>query len=272
MYCSHELEQHPLTHNQGIQLCDMLRYATFSNPADLQELTLPSSYTLEMATVTVDDRRETVFDIPLKWLTRTSKLFATWYAGRREEKYILAGNPARLSAVYSNVFCDFARWMRRNRIADSWCVEAPYLVEATARRLIDALDLGIFLDCAEYQLAAMREFLALAPLIEWPEDYVNSIWRVTTEWRDSEAFLHLGGFEKVRLMHPMRQMIVAVVAAKTVGKGKRGVRTGPRDLGVERGDEITGQVFWVKYHEYRARNAKGSDGECAMPGMVEWFL
>jgi hypothetical protein len=250
-----------------------LGFADFSNSVDLQELTLPSSHALEVATVTVDDRCETVFGIPLKWLTRTSKLFATWYAGRGEEKYILAGNPSRLGSVPSQIFCDFARWLHRNRIADPWCVEAPYLVEATARRLVDALDLGIFLDSAEYQLAAMREFLALAPFLEWPEDYVNSIWSVTTNLRNSEAFHHLDNFEKIRLMHPMRQMIVAIVAAKTVGKGKRSVRTGPRSLGVDRGDEITGHIFWVKYNEYRKQqNAEGDDYECAMPERVEWFL
>ena len=118
----------------------------------------------------------------------------------------------------------------------------------------------------------MREFLALAPWIEWQEDYVDSVWSVTANWRNSHIFDQLDNFEQGRLMHPMRQLIVAIVAAKTVGKGKRNVRTGPRDMGVEREDQITERCFWMKYDEYRKQNARGDDMECAMPGKGEWFL
>lgn len=251
---------------------DMLRYAGFPISADFQELMISSNHVLEALHVVVDERSETVHPLPLTWLVRTSNLFATWYTGCREGKYTSEGNMLYLKRIRSDVFCDFARWLFQNEIAVPWCVDTQYIVEANARRLIAALDLGIFLDCAEYQLAAMREFLALAPYMEWPEDYVNSIWSVTTNWRDSQNFDHLDNFEKARLTHPMRHMIVAIVAAKTVGKEKRSVRIGPRDAGVNRGDQIPGHVFWLEYNEYVKQNAKGRDCECSMPERVEWFL
>jgi hypothetical protein len=127
-----------------------------------------------MAIVTVNKQDRARFKVPLKWLVRTSKLFANLFRCANIER-----SPRCLEQVSSQDFSDFCRWIHGKRIAVPWCTETPYVVATTARRLVKAVALGIRLDCAEYQLVAMEEFLSFAPGLEWPEDHVNEIWAVT---------------------------------------------------------------------------------------------
>ena len=101
----------------------------------------------------------------------------------------------------------------------------------------------------------MQEFSALAPLLPWPEDYVNPVFSATV------------GIESEEL-HPARRMIVAIVAAKTCGHGKRKARQGPRDKGVSRGDRIEHDTFWGMYDAYCAKTGP----ECDWPEDVHEFL
>ena len=131
----------------------------------------------------------------------------------------------------------------------------PYAIESNPRRLADAIVLGIFLGSQEYQYAAMKEFLPISMLLDWPEDYVNQAFEATQSvWYATQ--------------HPARKMIVAVVAEKKAGKGKRRARQGPREANVERGDRIMGTGFWETYDRY-VRERGGGWGS---PGSVEEFM
>lgn len=65
--------------------------------------------------------------------------------------------------------------------------------------------------------------------------------------------------------HPARKLIVAIIAAKTMGKGKRKVRTGPRDgSSLQAGSRIASTTFWKMFDAYCAR-VGGGEGECGYP-------
>lgn len=210
--------------------------------------------------MTVDSARgaPTTFNIPKRWLTRTSEYFQRYYSAHNTDiSDTPATKEANLPKVFASHFYEFDQWLRTGRIITILHMYAQYAIEHNARRLVDALALGMFLESREYLIAVMKEFLALGKLLEWPEDYVNTIF-------DSTA-----GLPK-DVVHPARTMIVAIVAAKTVGKGKRKVRQGPRDKGVERGDRISGNEFWTLYDEHVRLQVKG--GECRYPDKVDEVL
>jgi len=132
-----------------------------------------------------------------------------------------------------------------------------YAIEHQGRTLVSAISCGVLMENIAYQRAAMQEFLILAPLLQWPEDYVNSIFSATS-----------AAGKETEVPHPARQMMVAVVAAKTCGKGKRKVRQGPREKGIARGDRIETGTFWGLYDAYCAKSGQ----ECAWPTSVDEFM
>ncbi|KAI6881845.1 hypothetical protein KC355_g22027, partial [Hortaea werneckii] len=115
----------------------------------------------------------------------------------------------------------------------------------------DALHLGITLHSIPYQSLAITSLLDLGPYIPYPEDLVNPIFSSTAHYESPD--------------HPARQVIVAIVAAKTCGAGKRRVRQGPRDRNVERGDRIESGTFWKMYDAF----VREQGPECGWPGCVE---
>ena len=234
---------------------------------------MTSDRKLEIARVTVDERCETTFEIPKNWLTRTSHLFARQYAYLDNNSTFTNASDPRgiyLPKIYTSHFFDFQHWLRENKIIKTLHMYTPYALEHNARRLVDALALGVSLETEELQLAAMKEFLSIAKFLEWPEDFVNSIFAVPQNFANGPAFRALSAADRARIVHPARRMIVAVVAAKTIGKGKRKVRTGPRDKGIERGDRIEGMEFWQMFDEFVKQRIRG--GEIAWPEKVEEFL
>lgn len=114
-------------------------------------------------------------------------------------------------------FHDFAKYLQTGKVLQYPHNDVEYAIEQHARQLVNAIKLGIGFNHGGYTRAAEREFLALGKLLPWPEDYVNGVF---------EATKGLG------VPHSARKLIVAIVAAKTCGRGKRGVRQGPRDRNV----------------------------------------
>ena len=234
-------------------------------------LTSSSYSSLDKATVIVDRQAEAVYQIPIKWLVTTSWKFFNFYANQLPHE-IEPYNIMRLAEIRCSVFHDFYRWMiHEDGTVEPWCICASYATESAALRLCNAVQFGIYIDCAEYQLAAMKEFLGVAKFLEWPEDFVNEVWIATETWEYGEAFKEIDLDVRAEMVHPMRRMIVAVVAAKTVGKGKRVVRTGPRDGGIDRGDQIAVDEFWGMYYEYVKTHGRGEYG-CKLQEQVESFL
>ncbi|KAK0848707.1 hypothetical protein LTR91_002887 [Friedmanniomyces endolithicus] len=172
-------------------------------------------------------------------------------------------------------FADFSHWTLTGRILPHppATVDQPqeWYIEASARRLISALALAVStLHSTEYAQAAVDEFAALGPLLDWPEDYVNSIFAATatpfaigtpasveggaaacltvTPHSDSKVFNE----KQWQAAHPARRLLVALVAAKTHGPGReRQVRLGPRRKNLECEEEadtrIRSGTFWAMY-------------------------
>lgn len=204
-----------------------------------------------MIRVTADERCPTVFSIP-----RSS--IATLAAH--------SPNPGALHLPQTSVadFYDFTLWLQTHRIIHYPHHGIEYAVEHQAQRLIAALALGVRLQSQAYQAAALREFHVLAVLLPWPEDHVNAIFAVT---RPPRAQVE-PRLVDLRHLPAAQRLIVAIVAAKTCGAGKRKVRQGPRDKNVERGDRIQAKTFWRAYDEFCLQ----SGGECEYPRTVEGLL
>lgn len=235
------------------------------------KLTCSSDRPLEIAHVVVDSRNDhqTTFDLPMEWLTRTSQYFARLFYNASKQPNADDLTNVYLPAIYTSHFFDFVRWLRENKIVPTLHMYATYALEHNARRTIDALALGVYIESEEYQIAAMREFLTLSKHLEWPEDFVNLIFTGTAMFGDAHGFKHTSVADKAKIVHPARRMIVAILAAKTVGRGKRKVRVGPRDKGIERGDRIASTTFWEMYDELVRTRIQG--GECRWPERVEEF-
>ena len=258
------------------QRFDMLGYVhgdltSTSTQLSSTNLICSSDCPLEIAHVMVDSRndRQTTFDLPKGWLTGTSHYFARLFYNTSKLPNAQDLNNVYLPTVYTSHFFDFVRWLRENKIVPTLHMYAQYAIEDNARRLVDAIALGVYIESEEYQIAAMKEFLALAKYLEWPEDFVNPIFAGTSQFFDAQPFKHLSAADRARVVHPARRMIVAITAAKTVGRGKRKVRVGPRDKGIERGDRIASTTFWEMYDEFVRTRIQG--GECRWPERVEEF-
>ena len=224
---------------------------------------------LEVALVTVDSRCETMFEIPEAWLTQTSALLKRDYVNAFKSLNGIsfdgfadqdsADAPQKktvyLPNVYTSHFFDFQRWLRKGRILLTTVSHTPpWVVESSASRLVDAIKLAIVLESKDYQKAAMNEFLWTARFLEWPEDYVNTIFDIT------EASSKASG-----RAHPARRMIAAVIAARTIGPGKRKVRQGPGEKGGT--ERIARSQFWEMYDYHVRRN-----DACHWPEGCEAFL
>jgi hypothetical protein len=162
-------------------------------------------------------------------------------------------------------FTDFLTWTRTGRILPHTpsAVDHEWYIEHCARRLVSALALTHqHLRSVEYEQAAMTELHALGPLLEWLEELVNSVFAATTAPPGPGDQTAL---PPVLLQHAARRLLVAMVAAKTSGFGKRKVRVGPRDKNLERDERIRSGTFWKMFDGYCLERG----GECAYPEGVD---
>ncbi|KAF2765127.1 hypothetical protein EJ03DRAFT_331254 [Teratosphaeria nubilosa] len=214
-------------------------------------LSYPPAKPLDTITVVVDAQSQSIFELPKCLLSPTHQ---------SQEQETLTLNHTLITCLYlPNItvsdFTTFHHWALTGRILQYPAKGSIWYTESQAHLLISALSLGIQLDNTDYQIAALSEFYSLAPQLEWPEDYVNAIFSAT------EKSSVLGR------VHPARRMIVAIVAAKTCGKGKRAVRQGYRVMGVEgNGERVARKTFWGMYDEF-CRRVEG--GECGWPRSLQ---
>ncbi|KAI6798935.1 hypothetical protein KC332_g13354 [Hortaea werneckii] len=206
-------------------------------------------------TVIVDERSQAVFEIPethLVHLLNTTSPETVSIASRDTTQPAKPIRALYLRTTNLAAFTDFLHWTKTGHILPhATPTDTPWLVEHHARRYLDALHLGITLHSIPYQSLAITSLLDLGPYIPYPEDLVNPIFSSTAHFHSRD--------------HPARQVIVAIIAAKTCGAGKRRVRHGPRDRNVERGDRIESGTFWKMYDAFVEERGP----ECGWPGCVE---
>ncbi|KAH9832700.1 hypothetical protein Tdes44962_MAKER00180 [Teratosphaeria destructans] len=225
-------------------------YVLIASPISHLTNCYASSRPVDTITVVVDAQSQSIFQVHTHLLSPTC---------RTQEQEILILDQVPLTCIYLpgvtvSDFTTFHYWTLTGRILQYPARGSTWYTESQAQLLISALALGIKLDNTDYQNAALSEFLSLAPQLEWPEDYVNAIFSAT------EKSSVLGR------VHPARRMIVAIVAAKTCGKGKRAVRQGFRVMGVEgSGERVARKTFWNMYDEFC--HIKG--GVCGWPRCLE---
>lgn len=193
---------------------------------------------LDTVTVIADEQSQAVFDIPRQHLSELLETQdpETVVVHDRDTEAAKSVTGIFIRKVDFASFYDFVQWTKNSRILQYPHENAEWLVEHHARRLVDALALGVNIKSTEYQCAAVSELHTLGPLLTWPEDLVNIIFAATSAYSPGD--------------HPARQLIVAIVAAKTCGAGKRKARQGARDRNVERGDRISSTTFWKMYDAY----------------------
>ncbi|KAK0933093.1 hypothetical protein LTR29_015310 [Friedmanniomyces endolithicus] len=226
----------------------------------------------------IDHNSQALFHVPRKHIhaqflrdpAHQPKTITIQLAPGTDERILAKG--IYLPNVTVAAFADFSHWTLTDRILPHppTTVDQPqeWYLEACARRLISALALAVpTLHSTEYAQAAEDEFAALGPLLDWPEDYVNSIFAATATSTtpippvgdavpaclaithgESKAFDE----RQWKAARPARQLIVALVAAKTHGPGKqRKVRLGPRRKNLECEEEtdtrIRSGTFWAMY-------------------------
>lgn len=194
------------------------------------------------------------YEIERQLLISNSKYFERHFALHRGNRDGPSDKTVYLRQVTTTDFQHFYKWLCGDPIIDTDHGGKQYAIDQHASRLVRAINLGVFLESQEYQRAAVREFLPLGPLLEWPEDYVNEIFDATKN-------------VPAAAQHIARRMIVAIVAGKTSGEGKRKPRKGPKDQNIDRDDEIVWTQFWEMYERYiRNRN-----WECKFPESVDEF-
>lgn len=230
----------------------------------------------DKATILVDEQHQKVVQIPTTWLITSKRLWKAAWVQDETVEYVPA--PCIwLHSVKRDVFDRFYDWMHTGnllRLHDKTSVASMY------RILLDALRLGIYLECAEYQLATMREFLEYADRLDYPEVYVDEIWALTEDWAEHPGFSNLDPFEKKQVIHPMRKLIVAIVAEKTVGETKRdpillhrselcnGECTGK----CRTGGKALIPSFWNMLKEYEVIYTLNGRNACPLPESVDVFV
>ncbi|KAK5135526.1 hypothetical protein LTR08_005161 [Meristemomyces frigidus] len=200
----------------------------------MEEVPPPSGSELDYVRVIVDEHSQVVFDVPRRHLSEVLKTQQPETVIVRDQDHDAEISITSIFLRKANwaTFADFVAWTKTGGIIQYPHNNTEWIIEHHARRLKDALALGINLKSTEYQRAALSELHALGPLLDWPEDFVSDIFVATGD------------------DHPARRLIVAMVAAKTCGNGKRRVRQGPRDRNVERGDRICSGTFWKMFDAY----------------------
>lgn len=130
-------------------------------------------------------------------------------------------------------FQDFLRWLTDGHILPHHYGYDQITIVASASRIIRALDIGIMLESNAYVMAAMNKFHVVGAFLERPEEFVNEIFTSTRQMAN----------------HPARRMIVAIVAAKTMVKGRRAV-CDSGEKRIERGERLKSGTFWGLWDEY----------------------
>ncbi|TKA81933.1 hypothetical protein B0A55_01924 [Friedmanniomyces simplex] len=273
-----------------------------------RHLSLPNTHPSKADTIPfiIDHRSQAIFHIPRKYIPAH---FLTNSAHRPETLAIqpTPGTDERIthegiylpSATVAD-FADFAHWTRTGRTLPYPPTAAiqpqEWYTEACARRLISALALAVStLHSPDYAQAAVEEFKALGPLLDWPEDYVNAIFAATAPTPPSTASsppqttppvetaaacqatqpTSSKVFDERQWLstHPARRLIVALVAGKTHGLGKeRNVRLGPRRKNVECEEEadtrIRSGTFWGMYDWFCTKPEKEEGGRAVGVGEI----
>lgn len=213
---------------------------------------------LDTTTLIVDQRSQCLFDIPRKHILH---LVSTLEAQTITIPATRAGEEPRicegiyLPAVCASDFADFLYWTRYGRILPHPPTETSpeYHLDCSARRLISAISLAHHtLQSPAYMQAALTEFHALGHLLPYPEDFVNSIFAATNTVAPAQPGEKPKRVQSIAGLpqHSARKLIVAVVAAKTCGQGRRAVRVGPRGW-VKGEDEgrVRSTTFWRMFDE-----------------------
>ncbi|KAK5127912.1 hypothetical protein LTR85_005029 [Meristemomyces frigidus] len=187
---------------------------------------------LDTVIVIADEQSQALFDVPRRYISALldTQEPETVVVHERDTETAKSVTGILLRRADLVSFYDFVQWTKNGRILQYPHDNVEWLMEHHARRFINALALGIIIKSTEYQCAAVSELHSLGSLLTWPEDLVNGIFAATSAFSLDE--------------HPARHLIVAIVAAKTCGSGKRRVRQGARDRNVERGDRISSTTFW----------------------------
>ncbi|KAI5362474.1 hypothetical protein Slin14017_G077110 [Septoria linicola] len=121
-----------------------------------------------------------------------------------------------LNQVPLPAFYDFGKWLATGRILQHPHTSAPHHVETYAFRLLDALELAVVLEMDSYQNAVLCELFLLGPYLDDPEEYADKIFSLV----DRIVLVATGE----SFVNPLRWLIVAIMAAKTEGRGRRRVR------------------------------------------------
>ena len=200
---------------------------------------------LDYITIIADECSQVVFDVARMYLCELIKVQQpeTVIVRDRSHNGEVSITGIFLRKVSWAVFADFVAWTKTGRILHYSHNNREWVLEHHVRRLVDGLALGVSIGSIEYQRAALAELCALGPLLQWPEDFVNKIFTVTST------------------NHPARRLIVSIIAAKTCGRGKRRARRGARDANLERGDRVRSGTFWKMFDAYCLENGP----ECSYP-------
>lgn len=139
-----------------------------------------------------------------------------------------------------SAFADFVRWLETGRILPFHHYNARYAIEANARRLVNAIEIGVFLKSTPYQTAATMELHVLGRKVMYPAELAESIFRATESG------------------NPARKLIVEMVAAKmcSVSGGRTYVTVGD-----EGQTGITNMEFWSAFDSH----CRKSEGRCVYP-------
>lgn len=208
-------------------------------------------------TVIVDSRSLAVFEVPLDALRRnSSEHFRAHFHRPRKFTHISLDHIAALldqrkrqspgpeeiffPCMTVSAFADFIRWLETGRILPFHHYNAQYAIEANARRLVTAIEIGAFLKSTPYQTAAAMELHVLGRKVMYPADLAESIFRATESG------------------NPARKLIVEIVAAKMCSgtEGRPYIRVGDKDQ-----TGITNIEFWSAFDSH----CRKSEGRCVYP-------
>ncbi|KAK5118397.1 hypothetical protein LTR62_002911 [Meristemomyces frigidus] len=232
-------------------------YNTTPLPRPASYAATSSAHEETTITLIIDQASQALFDMPRHHIPTILSRFsskAVPIQPHRENDEATTVEGIYLPGVRVPDLSDFMSWTRTGRILPQTPSpsDPEWQIEHSARRLIAALTLGITLSSLPYQQAFLEEFAALAPLLEWPEDYVTALFTAT----------RLASCAS----HPAEGLMVAIVAARTVGRGKRGVRKGAGEGGA--GERIRSTRFWGMFDSY----VEVQGPECSSPGGVNEFV
>lgn len=204
--------------------------------------------------------------LPASWLFQTSKTMVRKFAGEHGFLFQPHTDRSRIQMQH------FLRWIQSGRVT-----EPPEInpikrhIDYIADTTIEAVRFGInTMDSHEYQVCAMYEFLSLWPWLQQTDRFVNPIWEATEHYQEPESHdpFDDANIYDIDVIHPMRWLIVAMIAAKTAWARNRG--TAVDNTPDEEIHDLPYQ-FSTMLTRYTMVNTDAA-GQCLMPRGVEMFL